>query len=108
PLVLSGEDPVVRRDLGPDGIPLGVELHEALAEAREGDGVLDPRDSVADADLDGAEARVQPDVPPDVGVVRDAAGLLELADDLGVVGVVAEARDRKSTRLNSSHEWISY
>ena len=37
---------------------------------------------------------MQADVPPDVRVVRDAAGLLELPDDLGVVGVVAEARRR--------------
>src|SRR5437762_6387084 len=57
----------------------------------------------------------------DVRVVGDAAGLLELTDDLGVVGVVLEARgwpgarerreddlDRKSTRLNSSHRCISY
>jgi hypothetical protein len=28
---------------------------------------------------------MQADVPPDVRVVRDAAGFLELTDDLGVV-----------------------
>src|SRR6185312_11937146 len=53
-------------------------------------------------DLDRPEARVQTDVPPDVRVVRDAAGLLELADDLGVVGVVAEAR--RGTRAREGRE----
>ena len=41
---------------------------------------------------------MQPDVPPDVRVVGDAAGALELADDLGVVGVVAESRRRARAR----------
>src|SRR5215207_5411867 len=34
------------------------------------------------------------DVPPDMRVVRDAPRLLQLADDLGVVRVVPEARRR--------------
>src|ERR671922_234175 len=37
---------------------------------------------------------MEADVPPDVRVVGDAARLLELADHLRVVGVVAEARRR--------------
>src|SRR6185503_17125011 len=98
PLVLGREDPVVRGDLRADGMPLAEVLDERLAERRERDRVLDSRHRVADADLDRAEARVQADVPPDVGVVRDAAGLLELADDLRVVGVVAEARRRAAPR----------
>ena len=49
------------------------------------------------------QPRVRPDVPPDVRVVRDAAGLLELADDLGVVGVVAEARRRARAREGGEH-----
>ena len=41
---------------------------------------------------------MQADVPPDVRVVGDAAGAFELADHLGVVGVVAEARRRARAR----------
>src|SRR4029079_15620175 len=92
PLVLGGQDSVVRGDLGAYRVPLAVELDERLAEGGQRDRVLHARYRVADANLDRPEARVQTDVPPDVRVVRDAAGLLELADDLGVVGVVAEAR----------------
>src|SRR5438105_5346353 len=43
---------------------------------------------------------------------RDACGGLVYGQDLGVpggfVGVTPPGTDRKSTRLNSSHEWISY
>ena len=90
PLVLARQDPVERADLLAAVEPLAVHLHERLAVRGEGDGVLDPRDGVADADLDRAPPRMWPDVPPDVRVVRDAAGLLELADDLRVVAVVLE------------------
>src|SRR5207248_11103623 len=90
--------PVEGRERRADGVALGVELDEALAERGERDRILEPGDGVADADLDGSEARVEPDVPPDVRVVRDAAGLLELADDLRVVGVVLEARRRAGAR----------
>ncbi len=41
---------------------------------------------------------MEADVPPDVRVVLDAAGLLELVHDLRVVGVVAEARRRARAR----------
>src|SRR5207237_9086990 len=44
--------------------------------------------------LDRAGPGVETDVPPDVRVVGDAAGLLELADDLGEVVVVLEPRRR--------------
>src|SRR5437870_3537190 len=37
---------------------------------------------------------MEADVPPDLRVVGDAAGPLELADDLRIVGVVAEPRRR--------------
>src|SRR5437588_9642283 len=67
-------------------------LHERLAEGRERDRLLEPGDGVADPDLDRAEPRVEADVPPDVRVVLDAAGPLELVHDPRVVGVVAEAR----------------
>src|SRR5439155_11082476 len=92
PLVLGRQDPVVGRDLLAAVVALAVMLNERLAVRRQRNGVLDPGDRVADPDLDGAEARMQSDVPPDVRVVRDAAGLLELADHLCVVGVVLEAR----------------
>src|SRR5919197_4303669 len=88
PLVLRGQNPVVGRDLGADRVAFRIELDQGLAEGRERDGVLPPGHCVADPDLDGAEAWVEADVPPDVRVVRDAAGLLELADDLGVLVVV--------------------
>src|SRR5690349_6870632 len=55
PLVLGGEDPVVRRDLGAHGVALAEELDEGLAEGGERDRVLDARHGVADADLDRAE-----------------------------------------------------
>ena len=73
-------------------------LHERLHVRGDRDRVLEPRDRVADAHLDRAEPRVRPDVPPDVRVVRDAARLLELADDLRVLGVVAEPRRRARAR----------
>ena len=57
-----------------------------------------PGHRVHDADLDACRAGVRPDVPPDVGVVGDAARLLELAHDLCVVLVVAEARWRPGAR----------
>ena len=41
---------------------------------------------------------MQPDVPPDVRVVRDATRPLELPDHLGVVGVVAEPGRRTGAR----------
>ena len=87
-----------RRDLLACVVPLGVVLDERLAERRDRDHVLELRDAVADPDLDRAEPRVQADVPPDVRVVGDAAGALELADDLGVVRVVCEARRRPRAR----------
>ena len=77
---------------------LAVVLHERLAERGDRDGVLDAGDAVADPDLHRAEPRMGPDVPPDVRVVGDAARLLELADDLRVILVVAEARRRAGTR----------
>src|SRR5207244_3054996 len=94
PLVLARQDPVVGAGLLAALEPLAVQLHERLAVRRERDRVLDARDGVADPDLDGAEPRMRPDVPPDVGVVGDAAGLLQLPDDLCVVLVVPEARRR--------------
>src|SRR5207247_10833655 len=98
PLVLSRQDPVVGRDLFTAVVPLAVVLDERLTERSQRDGVLDPGDGVADPNLDGAKARMQPDVPPDVRVVGDAARLLELADDLCVIGVVLESRGRPGAR----------
>ena len=89
---------MVRGDLLARVVALAELLDERLAVRGDRDGVLDARDRVADPDLDRAEARVQADVPPDVRVVGDAAGPLELADDLRVVGVVAEARRRARAR----------
>ena len=83
-----------RGDLLARLVPLAVVLDEGLAVRRDRHRVLDARDRIADPDLDRPEARMGPDVPPDVRVVGDPAGFLELADDLGVVGVVAEARRR--------------
>ena len=79
PLVLAREDPVVRGDLLARLVLLAELLDERLAVRGDRDGVLDARDRVADPDLDRAEPRVQADVPPDVRVVGDAAGALELA-----------------------------
>src|SRR3712207_7529788 len=56
---------------------------------------------VGHADLERAEARVRPDVPPDARVVgRDTKRDEPLDPRLPL--------DRKSTRLNSSHANISY
>ena len=85
---------MVRRDLLARVVPLGERLDDGLAVGRDRDGVLEACDRVADPDLDRAPLRVRADVPPDVGVVRDAPGALELADDPGVVVVVAEPRRR--------------
>ena len=92
-----------RRDLLAHVEALGVVLHERLAERGDRDDVVELRHRVADADLDRPEPRVQADVPPDVRVVRDAPGPLELADDLGVVGVVTEARRRARAGEGREH-----
>src|SRR5438105_7515365 len=39
---------------------------------------------------------------------RQRAGINSLEVGLRLARVLAQERDRKSTRLNSSHEWISY
>src|SRR5262249_15627999 len=98
PLVLARENAVVRWDLPALAVQLAVVLDERLAVRRDGDGVLDPRDCVADADLDRADPRVGPDVPPDVRVVGDAAGPFQLVHDLRVIGVVVEPRRRAGAR----------
>ena len=82
----------------PAVVPLGEQLHERLAVGDDREDVLEARDGVADAHLDRAEPWMQPDVPPDVRVVRDAARLLELAHDLGVVRVALEPRRRARAR----------
>ena len=71
---------------------VGEHLHERLVVGGERDGVLDARDRVADPQLDRAEPRVEADVPPDVRVVGDAAGALELADQLRELLVALEPR----------------
>src|SRR5207247_11435893 len=38
----------------------------------------------------------------------DAIGITLVCDDASDAGRLWDERDRKSTRLNSSHEWISY
>src|SRR5436190_10122195 len=103
PLVLGRQDAVVRGH-GLAGVEeLRVVLDERLAVGGDRDHVLEVRHGVADPDLDRAEARVEADVPPDVGVVRDAARTLELPDDLRVVVVVAEARRRPRARESGEH-----
>src|SRR5207253_9185577 len=92
PLVLGGEDPMVRGDLLAPLEALAEVLDERLAVRGQRDRLLDAGDGVADPDLDRPQARVQADVPPDVRVVRDATRLLELADHLRVLGVAREAR----------------
>src|SRR3712207_6897530 len=64
-------------------------LHDALPIYEDGE------------DSDRAEGRAEVRVAEHVGVVLEAD---ELADGDGVAGL----RDRKSTRLNSSHANISY
>ena len=98
PLVLGGQDPVPGRNLASRLVVLAVHLRDRLEERRDRDDVLEPRDGVAHAQLDRAEARMRADVPPDVRVVGDAAGALELADDLGEVRVVLEPRRRAGAR----------
>ena len=58
-----------------------VELaHQRLDERRDGDGVVDARRHVADADLDGVEEGMGPHVPPDLLGVVDTARLHEQVD----------------------------
>src|SRR4029450_602132 len=102
-LVLAREDPVVGRNLAAVLVLLAELLDERLAVCGDRDGILHVGDGVADADLDGAEARVQADVPTDVRVVRDAAGALELADDRGVIGVIPESRWGPGARKRGEH-----
>src|SRR6266566_5673603 len=85
PLVLGGEDAMERRDLVPCVVSLRVMLDERLAQCGDRNNVLELRDGVADPDLDRPESWMQPDVPPDVRVVRDAAGPLQLSDYLRIV-----------------------
>src|SRR5439155_17482636 len=104
PFVLARQDPVVRADLLAAVEPLAEQLHERLAVRGERDGVFDAGDAVADADLDRAESRMRTDVPPDVRVVGDAAGLLQLPHDLGIVAVVPEAGRRPRARKRGEHQ----
>src|SRR5262249_24676019 len=98
PLVLARQDPVIGGDLLARIVPVGQLLDESLAVCGDRDRILYARDRVAHADLDRSETRMWSDVPPDVRVVGDAPGALELADHLGVVGVVAETRRRSRAR----------
>ena len=85
---------MVRGDLLAGVVALAELLDERLAVRGDRDGILEPRGGVADAHLDRPPLRVRADVPPDVRVVGDAPGPLELSDDRRVVLVVAEARRR--------------
>src|SRR5712691_10192370 len=91
PLVLRREDAVVRRNLLAALVQLAVVLDERLAVRRQRDNVLEPCRRVTDPDFDRAEPRMEADVPPDVRVVRDATGPLQLSDDRCVVRIVLEA-----------------
>src|SRR3712207_7339624 len=77
--------------------------------------------AVADAQLDGAEVRVRADVPPHLAdaldrvrgdqrlhVLLEAVPARELVGQAGGRHPLEDLRDRKSTRLNSSHANISY
>ena len=87
-----------RRDLLACVVALAVVLDERLAVRGDRDDVLEPGHRVADADLDRPEPRVETDVPPDVRVVGDAAGALELADERREVVVRVEARRHARAR----------
>ena len=54
---------------------------------------------------------VQPSLPPEIRRAIDATAGARLslaeAPNAGLAAHAADAADRKSTRLNSSHEWIS-
>src|SRR5581483_8063122 len=103
PVVLGRGQAVPARDLRAGLVELAVHLHDRLEERRDRDDVLEARHRIAHAHLDRAEAGMRPDVPPDVRVVGDAPGALELADDLGVVLVVAEARRRPGAWERGEH-----
>src|SRR6266536_6215806 len=45
---------------------------------------------------------------PDLGRVPRGRAGAHVADGIGAVAARCQRQDRKSTRLNSSHEWISY
>ena len=91
------------RERVPRLVQLAVVLDERLEVRGDRDGVVDVRDGVADPQLDRAEPRVDADVPPDARVVGDAAGALELADHLGVLRVVREARRHARARERGEH-----
>src|SRR5215472_8927477 len=98
PFVLGGQDAVEGGDLLAVVGELGVVLDERLAVGGDRDHVLEPGHRIADPDLHGAEPRVEANVPPDVRVVLDAAGLLELVHDLRVLRVVVEPWRRPGAR----------
>src|SRR5207247_8780713 len=60
--------------------------------------------------LFGSTRRILRDAGPDVGCSRESVGGIAIAVlNLGLRPFVSKWHpDRKSTRLNSSHEWISY
>jgi len=92
PLVLRDERDRLRRQAVLALVALGERRGEALDEGDErGDGV-DPRLRVADPDLDRAEPRVWPQVPPDVRVVGEETRGLTAADKL------LELRERAQPR----------
>ena len=61
--------------------------HHRLDEGSERDRVVDPRLSVADAELERVEERMEPNVPPDLFRVIDAVGIDQ---DLEVILVLRE------------------
>lgn len=68
---LAGRDPVL--------VALGLDPGEAMDQRREGTRAPEVELGVGSADLDRAERRMDPDVPPDVGVVLEAARGADLA-----------------------------
>src|SRR2546421_6813164 len=62
----------------------------------------------------GALLRAAPSHPPTEGDSKLSLGIIPVATALGLIDllfllfVVIQLRDRKSTRLNSSHDQISY
>ena len=102
--------PASNQHVDPFGLPLTLQRPESLSAVHgfiEGFLGYEPRilDILQVATLEGEEREDRDDSP----IVRAYAAALHMFSESreGPEGARAHLQDRKSTRLNSSHEWIS-
>ena len=99
--VAGGQEAILGHRFAPglgDDVALNCLLDEALHQGDERGHVLKARLGVGDADLDRAEPRLEPGVPPKEGRLGDGAGADQEVDALGPVLVRREVRGQSGAR----------